>query len=86
MSPRHKQSPAARFAKHTLLMSAMFVLAGLAAFALALFVKAGERAGAPVPLVCILTVLEYAMLIIDSLVLLYWFAKSAWIFLKEIER
>jgi hypothetical protein len=64
----------------------MFVLVGLAAFSLALFVNAGERAGAPVPLVCILTILEYAMLVIDSLVLLYWLIKSAWIFLRELEK
>jgi hypothetical protein len=86
MSSHETYSSAAWLAKHTIVISVTFMVVGLAAMVLALFLKAAERAGAPTLLVSILTVLEYAILIADSLALLCWLVKSAWTFLKEMEK
>jgi len=86
MSSNPGHSPATWLAQHTIVISVTFMIVAIAAMSLALFLKVGERAGAPPAIVSILTVLEYAILIVDSLVLLCWLVKSAWIFLKELEK
>jgi hypothetical protein len=74
-----------RFAAHTIDASVMFIVVAIPAFTLAMLVRAGERAGAPVLMVHVLTLVEYVILVLDSFVLLYCLVKSAWIFLRETE-
>jgi hypothetical protein len=80
------RSPAVQFSGHVLELSIMFIIVSIPAFGLSMLVKAGERHGAPALTVTILTLLEYAILIVDSLLLLSCLIAKAWIFLKEIER
>lgn len=63
----------------------MFVVLAIATMTLSLVVKACRFVGAPELTVQILTLLEYAILIADSLVLLFSLARGAWKFLRETE-
>ena len=86
MARQFKRFAAWRFAAHTVECSGMLVAIAIPAFVLSLFVKAGEFLGAPKLLVQILTLLEYAILIVDAFVLLCCLVKDAWHFLKEKDR
>jgi hypothetical protein len=85
MARQFRHSGAWRLAAHTVEYSGMLIAISIPAFALSLFVKAGEFLGAPKLMVQILTLLEYAILIVDAFVLMCCLVKDAWRFLKEKE-
>jgi hypothetical protein len=85
MAGQLKRSAAWRLAAHTVECSGMLIAIAIPAFVLSLFVNAGKFLGAQNLLIQILTFLEYAILVVDGLVLLCCLIKEAWRFLKEKE-
>ena len=80
------RSPAVQLLGHVVELTLTFVFVSIPAFGLAMLVSAGERHGAPALTVNILTLLEYAILMVDALLLLPCLVAKAWAFLQEIER
>ena len=83
MTRQRKRSASLRLAAHTLDTSAMFVVFAISAVVLNLTVKQCGLWGAPQVVVRVLTLMEYTILAIEGLVLMYCLVRDAWNFLKE---
>jgi hypothetical protein len=83
MAGRFWRSPVVRLATHTFKHSVMFIIIAVPAVGLAALVKATERAAVSAFVVYVLTILEYAILIVDAFALLYCLVKSAWTTLRD---
>ena len=85
MSQRFQRFAALRLVKHSIDMSLTFIVVAILAIVLSFLAKISRFVGAPELVVHILTLLEYAILIVDSLVFLCCLTRGARTFLKETE-
>lgn len=84
MERRDWKSHIGIFAGKTLAASAIFFIIALAAIALSVFIDFAKGHGVSGFMILIFTVLDYAILVIDSLLFLVYLVFGAWKFMKEI--
>ena len=77
-------SPVVHFGVHVLAGSLIFVLISLPAYGLGLLIQYLAQSGAAPYVIQVLTVLEYAIVTLDALVLLTYIVYTSIYFLKEM--
>lgn len=79
-------SPVGSFAEHTCIACSVFIVIAFPAIALSALVQVASRHGASEFVTLVLTLLEYAVLIMDSLLFLWYLVFNSWKLMREVTR